>query len=174
MTSVASSERLAERQGAVTHMSIATVVVDFEAAHRLPHLPGLCRSLHGHSWHAEIAMTGPRSRAGTVVDFDDFSSRVCDWVGEQLDHATMLGVGDVLVDALSADETCRLFRFGTDKIDGPESLAGELMWPTPENVAELLAKVAMQSITPSAPMHGVAVHGVRVTEKAGRVATFLP
>jgi 6-pyruvoyltetrahydropterin/6-carboxytetrahydropterin synthase len=43
----------------------------FEAAHMLPQVPEghKCKRLHGHSFRAEIHVTGPVEEKGWVVDF---------------------------------------------------------------------------------------------------------
>jgi 6-pyruvoyltetrahydropterin/6-carboxytetrahydropterin synthase len=60
----------------------------FEAAHLLPHLPAAhkCRRLHGHSFRAEIAVTGPcDARLGWVMDYADISAAFKP-LWDQLDH----------------------------------------------------------------------------------------
>jgi 6-pyruvoyltetrahydropterin/6-carboxytetrahydropterin synthase len=46
----------------------------FDAAHRLPHHDGKCKSLHGHTYHVRITVESPRIRetgsmCGMVVDY---------------------------------------------------------------------------------------------------------
>lgn len=60
----------------------------FEAAHLLPHLPEShkCRRLHGHSFKAEIAVTGDCDpKLGWVMDYAEIS-RAFQPIWEQLDH----------------------------------------------------------------------------------------
>ena len=65
----------------------------FEAAHVLPHHPGKCSRLHGHSYRLEVAVRGPLQQAGPaqgmVVDFDEISAVVRPLVVERLDHASL-------------------------------------------------------------------------------------
>jgi 6-pyruvoyltetrahydropterin/6-carboxytetrahydropterin synthase len=65
----------------------------FEAAHVLPHHPGKCSRLHGHSYRLEVAVRGPLQQAGPargmVVDFDEISAVVRPLVIERLDHASL-------------------------------------------------------------------------------------
>jgi 6-pyruvoyltetrahydropterin/6-carboxytetrahydropterin synthase len=65
----------------------------FEAAHVLPHHPGKCSRLHGHSYRLEVAVRGPLQQAGPargmVVDFDEISALVRPLVVERLDHASL-------------------------------------------------------------------------------------
>lgn len=60
----------------------------FEAAHRLPHLPEThkCHRLHGHSFQVEIAVAGEcHPETGWVMDYADIS-RAFRPLWEQLDH----------------------------------------------------------------------------------------
>ena len=47
----------------------------FEAAHMLPEVPEghKCRRLHGHSFRAEIHVTGPVDEKGWVMDFAEIT-----------------------------------------------------------------------------------------------------
>jgi len=61
---------------------------NFEAAHRLPHVPPghKCARLHGHSYRVEVHVTGPVDEtAGWVMDFGELT-RVFEPVRAQLDH----------------------------------------------------------------------------------------
>lgn len=124
-----------------------TVRHNFETAHRLPHLGGKCTSLHGHSWWCEITVTGPDRADGTVCEFGQLKHALRGWVDDRLDHGVMLGAGDPLVDALTADEGTKLFLFGRDN-------ATDDAWPTVEAVARLLHAVTTDL---------TADHDVRVT-----------
>lgn len=60
----------------------------FEAAHRLPNLPAehKCSRLHGHSFRAEIHVSGPVDpRLGWVQDFGDIKAVFKPYY-EMLDH----------------------------------------------------------------------------------------
>lgn len=65
----------------------------FEAAHVLPHHPGRCARLHGHSYRLEVALDGPLQAsgpaAGMVVDFDALSQIVKEVVMGELDHRSL-------------------------------------------------------------------------------------
>jgi 6-pyruvoyltetrahydropterin/6-carboxytetrahydropterin synthase len=68
----------------------------FEASHQLPHAPehSKCRRLHGHSWKAEIHVTGPVDKTtGWVIDYDEIQ-RVCEPVRDALDHRHLNDVID--------------------------------------------------------------------------------
>jgi 6-pyruvoyltetrahydropterin/6-carboxytetrahydropterin synthase len=68
----------------------------FEAAHVLPHHPGKCGRLHGHSYRFEVALDGPLRAdgpaSGMVVDFDEVAAIVKPAVVERLDHASLNGL----------------------------------------------------------------------------------
>lgn len=65
----------------------------FEAAHILPHHPGKCSRLHGHSYRLEVAVDGPLQpdgpARGMVVDFDELDEIVQRAVIERLDHSSL-------------------------------------------------------------------------------------
>jgi 6-pyruvoyltetrahydropterin/6-carboxytetrahydropterin synthase len=65
----------------------------FEAAHVLPHHPGKCARLHGHSYRLEVALEGPLQpsgpAAGMVEDFDVVSRVVEATVVGDLDHRSL-------------------------------------------------------------------------------------
>ena len=60
----------------------------FEAAHRLPHLPSShkCSRIHGHSFKFEVAITGDiDQQKGWVLDFGEINRKV-EPVVEEIDH----------------------------------------------------------------------------------------
>jgi 6-pyruvoyltetrahydropterin/6-carboxytetrahydropterin synthase len=65
----------------------------FEAAHVLPHHPGKCARVHGHSYRLEVAVAGPLQASGPaqgmVLDFDAISSIVRPLVIDRLDHSSL-------------------------------------------------------------------------------------
>lgn len=65
----------------------------FEAAHVLPHHPGKCARLHGHSYRLDVALGGPLQTdgpaAGMIEDFDVISRVVKGTVIAQLDHRSL-------------------------------------------------------------------------------------
>ncbi len=65
----------------------------FEAAHVLPHHPGKCGRLHGHSYRLEVALAGPLQTAGPaagmVEDFEVVSRVVKAAVVSELDHRSL-------------------------------------------------------------------------------------
>jgi 6-pyruvoyltetrahydropterin/6-carboxytetrahydropterin synthase len=155
----------------MTGLHRVTVRHNFETAHRLPHLGGKCRNLHGHSWWADVTVSGPKRPDGTVVEFGALKASLRGWIDAHLDHGAMLGAGDPLVDALTADGT-KLYRFGAQSASGPERLAYDLHWPTVESVALLLARVTTSLTAPTAP--GLTVARVQVRETHVNAAEYLP
>src|SRR5581483_4654690 len=65
----------------------------FEAAHVLPHHPGKCSRLHGHSYRLEVALEGPLQAAGPaagmVIDFDEVGRIVRETIVDELDHSSL-------------------------------------------------------------------------------------
>ena len=112
---------------------LVSVRHNFETAHRLPHLGGKCRNLHGHSWWVEVTVAAPTlTDDHTVVEFGTFKGRLRTWIDTRLDHGAMLGAADPLLPALLADGS-KTFVFGA----GHDFEAAA--WPTVEAVALLLA-----------------------------------
>jgi 6-pyruvoyltetrahydropterin/6-carboxytetrahydropterin synthase len=126
-----------------------TIKHNFETAHRLPHLPGKCQSLHGHSWWCHVTVSGPELAAGTLVEFGAFKAGLRGWIDRELDHGTMLGPDDPLVPLLRA-ERCKV-----REVEG---------WPTVENVAVMLAAVASAELRKLVTAPRCTVTRVRVTE----------
>jgi 6-pyruvoyltetrahydropterin/6-carboxytetrahydropterin synthase len=74
----------------------------WEGAHRLPHHPGLCRNLHGHSYHMWVEAEGHAGESGMLVDFHEIKRVVAPLV-EAWDHATLVWQDDrELLDLLAA------------------------------------------------------------------------
>lgn len=130
----------------------------FDAAHRLPQLPGKCRSLHGHTWHVTAEVSGPVRDDDTVVDMSDVKAVLQQFVDIELDHGTMLGAGDPLVDVLRAEGT-KVFTF-----DGEQGWN----WPTVEAVAATIWERMRADLAPL----GVKVARVRVAETDRNAAVY--
>ena len=59
----------------------------FEAAHHLPHHPGKCKKMHGHSYELVVAVDRAVDGAsGMVIDFSDLKRIVREQVVGPLDH----------------------------------------------------------------------------------------
>lgn len=147
----------------------ATVNHEFHAGHRLPHLPGLCTSLHGHTWRTEVtvaARTLPDT--GVLVDFGKLKRAVRGWIDHHLDHGLMLGAEDMLTEMLRPHG--KVFVLG---VDG--TIAADLYWPTVENVAVLLARATTTLLPDSTGDPAAAqvfVRRVAVRETASNAAAW--
>ncbi|MCP2261593.1 6-pyruvoyltetrahydropterin/6-carboxytetrahydropterin synthase [Streptoalloteichus tenebrarius] len=164
-----------ERQDSPPDAHRITIRHTFETAHRLPQLGGRCASLHGHSWRVVVQVRAHALDGDlTVVEFGGLKAGVRDWVDTHLDHATMLGIEDPLVEPLLA-AGCEVFRFGAGhSATDAERSAGDLAWPTTEAVAVLLFRVARDVLAglPSAPR--ARVGGVLVREAPLNTASYRP
>lgn len=159
---------------------------NFETAHRLPHLGGKCQNLHGHSWWAEVTVMGPIAQeTGVVVEFGPFKAELRGWIDKHLDHGTMLGSTDPLVPALSGLGS-KLLVFGAEPrntrdayelpVPGhlqalPDELVADLAFPTVENVATLIARVATKALD-MVDHDGAYVAAVEVRETHVNSATW--
>ena len=65
----------------------------FESAHVLPHHPGKCSRLHGHSYRLEVTVAGDLqasgSASGMILDFDELGRIVKTLVEDELDHRSL-------------------------------------------------------------------------------------
>ncbi len=65
----------------------------FEAAHVLPHHPGKCSRLHGHSYRLDVTLEGSLApdgpAAGMILDFDTVSKVLKSGVIGELDHRSL-------------------------------------------------------------------------------------
>lgn len=132
----------------------------FDAAHRLPNLPGKCTSLHGHTWRVRVSIAGEASAEGIVMDMSEVKRTLAGFVDQELDHATMLGADDPLTDVLT--------RFGMRVyvFDG----SGGWHWPTVEAVAATIAARLQHGLTG----FGVDVTRVWVSETDRNAAVWTP
>ena len=132
-------------------MRRVTVRHNFETAHRLPHLPGKCQSLHGHSWWAHVTVEAPDvASSGIVLEFGLFKASLREWIDARLDHGSMLGSDDPLALVLAAHD-CKVHVI----IDG---------WPTVENVAKMIAVEAERILQTLVRAPDAKVTEVRVCE----------
>lgn len=141
----------------MTHF--VTVRHNFETAHRLPHLPGKCQSLHGHSWWATVTVSGPELAGGVLVEFGEFKKALRGWIDSYLDHGTMLGPDDPLVLALLT-AGCKV-----------HIVPG---WPTVENVAAMLASEASRLLDGITRAPRAEISEVRIRETHVNEASWWP
>jgi 6-pyruvoyltetrahydropterin/6-carboxytetrahydropterin synthase len=108
---------------------------NFEAAHRLTSTASRkCQAIHGHSWWAELYLSGDVLDADEMLcPYGDIKKAWRGWIDSRLDHALLLNQEDPLIDLLkSADSAQKIFECRGD--------------PTTENVAKLLFSVAINII----------------------------
>lgn len=107
----------------------------FEAAHVLPHHPGKCSRLHGHSYRLEVALEGKLHDGGPsqgmVLDFDELKAVVKRTVIERLDHRSL--------NEILANPTAELLVTWIWEQLAPElpELAELVLWETPTACAVL-------------------------------------
>lgn len=132
----------------------------FEAAHRQPEVGGKCRNLHGHSWRLDLTLYnnsvvgGVNLNTGLSVEFSQVKRIIRTWLDVYLDHATLLGVKDILALPLIEDD-CKLFLFGGDVVQGQHSAYevaddrhyDSLPWPSVEAVAHCLGERLQEELT---------------------------
>ncbi len=58
----------------------------FDAAHHLHLYEGKCKSLHGHTYHLEVTVSGYTNHIGLVIDFNDLKRIYKERIGSRLDH----------------------------------------------------------------------------------------
>lgn len=145
-----------------------TIRLRFEAAHRLPHLPGKCVNLHGHSWQAHITVATPHlDHRDMVADFSVLKKALETFTDVHLDHGTMLGTADPYTTRLGEDGL-KTYVFGDDPhTDG-------LSWPTVESVAVLLGRVTTHALHTNPHLHGVHLISASVSETENNTATYHP
>lgn len=145
-----------------------TIRLRFEAAHRLPHLPGKCTNLHGHSWQAHITAAAPHlNQKDMVVDFSDLKRAIETFTDTHLDHGAMLGAADPYASRLGEDGL-KTYVFGTD----PHT--EDLSWPTVESVAVLLGRVAHHALTTHPTLKDAHLVSAQVSETENNTATYTP
>lgn len=63
-----------------------TVILEFEAAHRIVDYPGKCNRLHGHNWSVEVTVKGKKlNELGMLIDFKELKKEVNKTI-DKLDH----------------------------------------------------------------------------------------
>lgn len=109
----------------------------FEAAHVLPHHPGKCSRLHGHSYRLDVAVAGPLQpdgpAAGMVVDFDELARIVRTAVIDALDHRHL---NDTIENPTSENIVVWIWRRLAPQLPGLTEL---ILWETATACAVLRA-----------------------------------
>lgn len=144
-----------------------TVRARFETGHRLPHLPGKCVNLHGHSWNAHVTVAAPTlGEDAMVVDFSTLKQTITDFTDARLDHGMMLGAQDPYADRFRQDGI-KVFIFGE------EEHTHDLAWPTVEAVATMLARFTTHALTTDPALSGATLVTVQVTETENNIASYM-
>ena len=68
------------------HRTMVSKEFTFDAAHHLFHYEGKCKSLHGHTYHLQIAVSGYLDERGMTYDFGDLKNIYKNYLEPQLDH----------------------------------------------------------------------------------------
>ena len=86
-------------------MKTVKKIFKFDSAHRLYRYEGKCANLHGHTYVAEVELTGNQiNELGILVDFGDIKKKIGKWIDENWDHATLLNSEDTLYVDLDTEE----------------------------------------------------------------------
>jgi len=76
-----------------------TKIVEFEAAHFLPHYEGKCKNLHGHTYKLEVEAKRVEENVleyeGMVMDFGVLKEYIEAFVLNKFDHALLNDVMDI-------------------------------------------------------------------------------
>jgi 6-pyruvoyltetrahydropterin/6-carboxytetrahydropterin synthase len=115
----------------MAHSECVCKVFRFEAAHRLLKHNGKCSSTHGHSYRAEVHVTGPVNADGMVIDFADLKDGIGEWIKTNLDHNYILNPADPLL-ALGEGSVHRICG------RPPFVMTSDHPEPTAENIARLI------------------------------------
>ena len=59
----------------------------FDAAHKLENYRGKCESLHGHTWRAQVTVTGKIDEDGMVFDFTEMKRLINKHIKSRIDHS---------------------------------------------------------------------------------------
>lgn len=70
-------------------MTAVTREITFDAAHMLDGYDGLCRNLHGHTYHLFVTASGAPDASGMVVDFKRLKELMKELISDHFDHAFM-------------------------------------------------------------------------------------
>ena len=68
------------------HRTMVSKEFTFDAAHHLFNYEGKCKSLHGHTYHLQIAVSGYLDERGMTYDFGDLKNIYKNHLEPYLDH----------------------------------------------------------------------------------------
>lgn len=127
----------------------------FDAGHRLLDYEGNCGVPHGHTYKAEIMVSGKTlDNVGFVLDFTELKNQIKCWIDEQWDHGFLVNDQDEkLLKALNSLHRKKVFVFKNQN-------------PTAEVMAQYL-------FDHSRKLYGDLVSGVRIWESPNQYAEFV-
>ncbi|MDF2564565.1 MAG: queuosine biosynthesis protein QueD [Massilibacillus sp.] len=84
-----------------------TVIVEFEAAHRIVDYPGKCNRLHGHNWSVEVTVKGKNlNELGMLIDFKELKKEVNKTI-DKLDHVYLNELDSFVEDNPTAENIAK-------------------------------------------------------------------
>lgn len=94
----------------------------------LPHHPGKCSRMHGHSYRVEVAVSGTLAASGPstgmVIDFDELSAVVRGEVIDALDHTTL---NDLMANPTAEEIALWIWRTLAPSLSGLDEI---VVWET--------------------------------------------
>lgn len=113
-----------------------TVIVEFEAAHRIVDYPGKCNRLHGHNWSVEVSVQGKHlNTLGMLIDFKELKKEVNKTL-DQLDHVYLNELEAFQVENPTAEH---IAKYIFDELSKSVLLNGEIeikaikVWESPKS-----------------------------------------
>jgi len=121
--------------------------IEFDAGHRIYGHESKCANIHGHRYVALITCcpADHLDELGRVIDFSVIKERIGGWIDMNLDHGMILFKGDPL---------CELF---SERLEDHKFFVMDTN-PTAENIAELIYRVAKNTLPQSIKMCGVKLY----------------
>ena len=110
----------------------------FEMAHALYEYDGICRNIHGHTYHLEVTLLGDiqneagHPKDGMVMDFGILKKLVEEKVVRVFDHA-------LVVNSLFPDDNIEAFKKATERLVVVE------FQPTTENLVVHFSEILQQA-----------------------------
>ncbi len=111
----------------------------FEMAHALYQYDGICRNIHGHTYHLEVTLIGEiqneqgHPKDGMVMDFSILKKLVKEKIVQQFDHA-------LVVNALFPADHIEAFKKATERLVVVD------FQPTTENLVVHFAGIIQQAL----------------------------
>ena len=114
-----------------------TVLLRWEAGHRLSKHNGGCKHLHGHSYRAEVTIeSNTLNTDEMVIDFSIIKKPIRNWIDENWDHSFLLNDRDEFFYFLNQLDGNALYLFD-NKDPTAEVIAEELLEQAQRIVGEL-------------------------------------